>query len=344
VKKEDIRAQLVDGGVHDNQGIQGLLRNDCTCFVVSDAAGQMGTQNNPAVDQVDVLLRVSSVLQGRVRTEGLLQLLATQGEDKVAFMNLREGLGIREIAWVNQYNQQDPDQIIPPTSQDFGVDPEVQDSLSAMRTDLDAFTEVEAYSLMLDGYCMSKDKLARFKDKARCPDIRGSASLPPDGWKFLAIAPWLAKPKSDSKSDYLRQLKVAHSTFGKALMLMPWLWIPLIAAVVLALYLLWPQVAALLASSIPVAAILTAVGLWLLNRVAPKLTKLLPFLELARPHAVIAKRALWVALLTVGTVFILFYLKFINPLYLWRGRIENLGLTSAQLLNRFGKWARSGFA
>lgn len=340
VKKEDIRAQLVDGGVHDNQGVQGLLRNDCTCFVVSDAAGQMGTQNNPAVDQVDVLLRVSSVLQGRVRTEGLLHLLGTQDEDNVAFMNLREGLEIREIAWVNQYNQQAPDQIIPPPSQAFGVHPEVQDSLSAMRTDLDAFTEVEAYSLMLDGYRMSKDKLARFKDKARCPDIRGSASLPPDGWKFLAIAPWLAEPKP----DYLKQLKVAHSTFGKALMLMPWLWIPLIAAVVLALYFLWPQVAALLASSIPVAAILAAVGLWLLNRFAPKLTKLLPFLELARPHAAMAKRALWVALLTVGTVFILFYLKFINPLYLWRGRIENLGLTSAQLLNRFGKWAKSGFA
>ena len=340
-KNEDIRAQLVDGGVHDNQGIEGLLRNDCTCFVISDAGGQLESLNNPGVDPVSVLLRVSSILQSRIRTESLLHLFDTQGTDNVAFMNLRHGLGVRRIAWVDQKNQQAPDEIIPPNSQNFGIHPDVQDSLSKMRTDLDAFTEVEAYSLMLDGYRMSKGELDYFIENSRCANIKKPESLPPEeNWKFLTIDIWARDPKP----DYLKQLKVAQSIFGKTLLLMPWLWIPFFVAIVLALYAFWPQVLALLASSIPVTAVLLAVGLWLLNSLAPKLLKLLPFLELARPQAALAKNALKAILLTIGTVFIIFYIKIINPLYLWRGRIANLGLTSTQLWNEFWKWVKSGFA
>lgn len=36
---DKIRVELVDGGVHDNQGVQGLTDRDCTQFVVSDASG-----------------------------------------------------------------------------------------------------------------------------------------------------------------------------------------------------------------------------------------------------------------------------------------------------------------
>ena len=341
VKNVDIRAQLVDGGVHDNQGVAGLLRNGCTCFVVSDAAGQMGTEDDPAADPIAVALRVSSVLQSRVRTEGLLRLLDTQGDTNVAFMNLRHGLGVRRIAWVDKDNRQAPDEIVPPTCQDFGVHPDVQDNLSKMRTDLDAFTEVEAYSLMLDGYRMGKGELTHFMENSRCSGVQNPDPMPPgESWKFLAIDAWVRDPKP----DYLKQLQVAQALFGKTLLLMPGLWIPFIAAIVLALYFFWPQVMALVASSIPVTAVLTAVGLWLLDRAAPKLLKLLPILELARPQATLAKNALKAVLLTIGTVFILFYIKFINPLYLWRGRVENLGLTTGQLWSQFWKWVKSGFA
>lgn len=340
-KNEDIRAQLVDGGVHDNQGIEGLLRNDCTCFVISDAGGQLESLNNPGVDPVSVLLRVSSILQSRIRTESLLHLFDTQGNDNVAFMNLRQGLGVRTIAWVDQKNQQAPDEVIPPNSQNFGIHPDVQDSLSKMRTDLDAFTEVEAYSLMLDGYRMSKDELVYFMENASCSNNKKSESLhPEESWAFLSIDNWARDPKP----DYLKQLKVAQSIFGKTLLLMPSLWILFFAAIVLVLYGFWPQVLAVLASSIPVTAVLLAVGLWLLNSFAPKLLKLLPFLELARPQAALAKNVLKAMLLTIGTVFIIFYIKIINPLYLWRGRITNLGLSSTQLWGEFWKWLKSGFA
>ena len=318
--KENIRVQLVDGGVFDNQGTDGLLQYDCTCFVISDAAGQMGTENNPAVDAIPVALRVGSILQDRVRTESLLHLTATN-TNNVAFISLREGLGIQQIGWFDKNNIQAPDILIPPSSQDFGVDPRVQDSLSKMRTDLDAFTEVEAYSLMLDAYLMSKMELDNFKKTVNCSDIQNSVSrFSNKDWAFLGIEKWMREPTE----EYLKQLKVAQLTFGKALMLLPWLLIPLFFIAFVSLYVYWSQLVGLLFSSIPVYLIVIALLTLVINRIAPDLLKLLPFLEALRPTAMLAKAVGKVMLLTMGTVFVQLYLWIINPLFLKYGRLSNL--------------------
>ena len=318
--KESIRVQLVDGGVFDNQGTDGLLQYDCTCFVISDAAGQMGTENNPAVDAIPVALRVGSILQDRVRTESLLHLTATN-TNNVAFISLREGLGIQQIGWFDKNNIQAPDILIPPSSQDFGVDPRVQDSLSKMRTDLDAFTEVEAYSLMLDAYLMSKMELDNFKKTVNCSDIQNSVSrFSNKDWAFLGIEKWMREPTE----EYLKQLKVAQLTFGKALMLLPWLLIPLFFIAFVSLYVYWSQLVGLLFSSIPVYLIVIALLPLVINRIAPDLLKLLPFLEALRPTAMLAKAVGKVMLLTMGTVFVQLYLWIINPLFLKYGRLSNL--------------------
>ena len=318
--KESIRVQLVDGGVFDNQGTDGLLQYDCTCFVISDAAGQMGTENNPAVDAIPVALRVGSILQDRVRTESLLHLTATN-TNNVAFISLREGLGIQQIGWFDKNNIQAPDILIPPSSQDFGVDPRVQDSLSKMRTDLDAFTEVEAYSLMLDAYLMSKMELDNYKKTVNCSDIQNSVSrFSNKDWAFLGIEKWMREPTE----EYLKQLKVAQLTFGKALMLLPWLLIPLFFIAFVSLYVYWSQLVGLLFSSIPVYLIVIALLPLVINRIAPDLLKLLPFLEALRPTAMLAKAVGKVMLLTMGTVFVQLYLWIINPLFLKYGRLSNL--------------------
>lgn len=318
--KESIRVQLVDGGVFDNQGTDGLLQYDCTCFVISDAAGQIGTENNPAVDAIPVALRVGSILQDRVRTESLLHLTATN-TNNVAFISLREGLGIQQIGWFDKNNIQAPDILIPPSSQDFGVDTRVQDSLSKMRTDLDAFTEVEAYSLMLDAYLMSKMELDNFKKTVNCSDIQNSVSrFSNKDWAFLGIEKWMREPTE----EYLKQLKVAQLTFGKALMLLPWLLIPLFFIAFVTLYVYWSQLVGLLFSSIPVYLIVIALLTLVINRIAPDLLKLLPFLEALRPTAMLAKAVGKVMLLTMGTVFVQLYLWIINPLFLKYGRLSNL--------------------
>ena len=40
--------RLVDGGVHDNQGIAALLDQECSVIIVSDASGQMRSRGEPA--------------------------------------------------------------------------------------------------------------------------------------------------------------------------------------------------------------------------------------------------------------------------------------------------------
>ncbi|TAN68145.1 MAG: patatin-like phospholipase family protein [Methylobacter sp.] len=322
-QQQEIRAQLVDGGVHDNQGIEGLINNGCSCFVISDASGQMDTQNSPGTGAISVLLRVSSVLQDRVRTEGLQHLMDSRGTHNVAFMNLRKGIEIKEIHWVDQDSVQAPDTIIAPTSTNFGVHPDVQDSLSKMRTDLDAFTEVEAYSLMLDGYLMSRDDLQHFKDHAHCmraANPAGNRTLPETPWKFQAIAPWINNPTD----DYRRQLEIAQSTFGKALMRFVWLKVALLVVIAVAVYFLWPQIKTLLLSSVPVYVFVGAVLIWLINDMAPKLAHKFRFLELLRPYAEISKATARAAGLLLATVFIKFYLYFINPLYVEQGRVSKL--------------------
>jgi len=316
-KNQEIRVQLVDGGVCDNQGIKGLLDNGCTHFIISDAAGQMGTENDPSPSEPSVLARVSSILQDGNRTKGLLAIFNEVGEANVAFINLRQGLNIREIFCIDKDGNQRPDSITPAIVQAFGFDPQVQENLSKMRTDLDSFTEVEAYSLMLNGYVMSQISLENLRKAAV---QQAQPQEPSTGWKFLAVKNWAKDPSK----NYLKQLKVAQSTFGKALLLMPWLWIPPIVAAGLAFYFLWPQIFAFILSCIRVDTALLALLLWLVNTFAANILKLFPFLEVGRPQAIIAKNAIKAVFLSFGTVLLWVYLKLINPLFLRYGRIANL--------------------
>ena len=43
---EERTIRLVDGGVYDNQGVAGLLEQDCAVMLVSDASGQMGSKSS----------------------------------------------------------------------------------------------------------------------------------------------------------------------------------------------------------------------------------------------------------------------------------------------------------
>src|SRR5919108_1459756 len=137
---DNIRVQLVDGGVHDNQGMQGLLDEDCTHFIVSDASQQMEFENEPATEIKGVLERSFSIVQDRIREEQLIRLFQIKRDPRIAFMHLRKGLPITELAWINPATGQpaEPKQVRQPVpvSSAFHVDAQVQDLLSKVRTDL----------------------------------------------------------------------------------------------------------------------------------------------------------------------------------------------------------------
>lgn len=310
--KENIVPQLVDGGVFDNQGVESLIDLECTHFIVSDATGQMGVINQPDTEALSVLLRVSSVLQNRVRSEGLLHLLDAQSDKNIIFIDMRKGLGRREISWNNEQGEPaNADIVIAPTTDGFGVDAQVQEKISHIRTDLDAFTEVEAYSLMLDAYQMSKDDLSQFLHAEQLPEA---------GWQFKKIADFMQSPTE----AYLTQLDISQAVFGKALRVYVWLWVPIVLLLLVVGYVFRDQIIDLIHAPFSIYGLLSVLLLWLATVIAPKLEKLFAVFRYLRPYAVLTKNFIKAVLLVLGTVFVRFYLKFINPLYLSQGRVDKL--------------------
>lgn len=314
-----IRVQLVDGGVHDNQGVQGLLDEDCTHFIVSDASGQMRDEQDPSTWVLPVLLRSNDILMERVREEELLGLLGAH-KPRLAFVHLRKGLSAEGFAWIDKDGQPaalPKTERVPgmPSSQ-FGVDPRVQDRLSKIRTDLDSFTEIEAYSLMLDGYLMSGPELSAVFST---PVPTTSA-----GWRFLAVRPWLAQPTK----EYLKHLEVAQEKVFKVFRL-SW---PATALVAVALVLfawgvwLWQgdRISAAWNATVPVKSLVTASVVLALGFV-PWLSRAFKVLRFLRsPSELFVRLVLRGALPAFGSLFVWIYLLIFNPLFLHLGRVRRL--------------------
>ena len=203
------RVQLVDGGVHDNQGIQGLMdHGHVTRFFVSDACGQMGDDADPGTNALEVALRVNSILQDRIREEQLIDLKRDHGPHAVV-VHLRKGLDAAVLPpWQPPMTRVDPPALRHGTWQ-FGVDPRVQDLLARLRTDLDAFSDAEVYALEYDGYVMARHELSR------CEGSPLPYQRPPAEWAFAAIADQMENPSgrflellSDGQNVALKPFRV----------------------------------------------------------------------------------------------------------------------------------------
>jgi NTE family protein len=174
---QDTRVQLIDGGVRDNQGIQGLLDSqmECTHFIISDASGQLENLTDPSNLTPSVLSRCNSIMMERIREEQLKELLTHHGE-RTMFIHLRN---------------------------EFGADQQIQASLSKIRTDLDAFSEVESYALMMDAYAMTEQQLSKHTEMSVFKSERQTASPP---FQFLRIQPWMEEPTL----DFIEQLNIGE--------------------------------------------------------------------------------------------------------------------------------------
>jgi predicted acylesterase/phospholipase RssA len=334
---DNIRIQLVDGGVYDNQGIEALLWAGCTHFIVSDASLQLAVEDEPSTDTLPVLLRAANcVTPDRLRSETLDNLFDSFGRDKAAFIHLRKDLGVRKIHWIGSDGKPAKEDPPKPKTEDFGVAHEVQELLANVRTDLDAFSEVEAYSLMLDGYRMSAPELNNLRNNN---GFGAAQAKPSDAWSFLAIAPKIDAPTS----DYRNQLKVSRLRFGKAMMLIPALSVLITALMLLLLVILWPYLKLLLEIKIPVSVIAVLVAVVVAYQHLMKLERMFEAVKPLRLSIEAVKRiVLDVVPALLLMPFIWIYLRLINPLYLWRGRVDNLDLTPQARWQYFRKWLKSG--
>lgn len=176
--------RLVDGGVHDNQGTEALLEQGCSVLLVSDASGQMSEQDKPGNGLLGVPLRANSILQQRVRVNQFEELESRRRSGTLKglmFVHLKKDLETHPVDWINCQDPSDPTPTAPVTS--YGVQKAVQRRLASVRTDLDSFSDAEAYALMASGYLMTKRALQGPVLGFETPD------QPSVQWKFLQLEP-----------------------------------------------------------------------------------------------------------------------------------------------------------
>lgn len=218
--------QLVDGGVHDNQGIEGLLDSECTHVIASDACGQIEDDPNPGTRVFSVLTRSNSVMMDRIREEiyETVDLRFRSGNQvkELVFLHLRQDLEqAAELTWIGGTKAKQEEQDVGGTIS-YGVDKNVQVLLSNVRTDLDSFSEVEARSLMADGYLIAKSQINRNFPKKLDPSC--AVNLQSDSssdWEFLCVEPYLKDPDQDPL--FSRQLEIAGAITFKVVKRFSWL-------------------------------------------------------------------------------------------------------------------------
>ncbi|MDH3448209.1 MAG: patatin-like phospholipase family protein [Gammaproteobacteria bacterium] len=210
--EDGVTVRLVDGGVHDNQGVFGLLDQNCNVMMVSDASGQMTAVDDPPDDPMGVLLRTISMLQARVRAAEYREIESRRRTGRLKsllFLHLKQDLEVEDRDWINCAN---PKQL---SGEDlrkqksvltgYGILKKLQRLIAGIRTDLDSFNETEARALMTSGYNMTGKKA---ESSIKGVPINEQAHE----WKFLDIAGSL-RDGSDTRLE--RLLKVASSGFFK---------------------------------------------------------------------------------------------------------------------------------
>ena len=197
---DDLVVELVDGGVHDNQGVEGLVDRGCTHWIISDGSGQMPDIKRPSTRLPAVLGRVISIYGDAEREQRLLQLLRAGGT--VAFMHLQTGLPARERTPGGKLTEQEATL----TSTAFGVFEGVQRALAQVRTDLDAFCEVEAWALMADSYQLTGEIVPKQAELSALGKAGSSKE-----WPFEVVGEQLAQPSD----RFLKMLHASRERFLK---------------------------------------------------------------------------------------------------------------------------------
>jgi predicted acylesterase/phospholipase RssA len=200
--------RLVDGGVRDNQGVYGLLEQDCNVMLVSDASGQMDDEDDPAWLFTGVLKRSNDVLMATVRTSFYRELDAARRASRLRellFVHLKKGLEVRDVDWERAgpapgtacAAREAPHDENERT--EYGIPKELQRQLAALRTDLDDFSREESYALMLSGYRMVEAEAPR--ELRSLPLSRA----PRADWPFLELEDVL-QPASEAQRRRYREL------------------------------------------------------------------------------------------------------------------------------------------
>ncbi len=186
---------MSDGGIYDNQGLSGLLSEECDYIICSDASGQMDNKMVSTTTIVGTGIRTTDIQMDRNR-EMIFEELYEKKKKGVLkgflFTHLKKGLKSHEV------KQED-------VVQEFEDDDKktFQEMIADVRTDLDSFSKTEAYALMYNGYELFGEEL---KDAEVC-----EANEDEHKWVFLKV-----KDSIDTNSKKLMdEMKLSKYMFTK---------------------------------------------------------------------------------------------------------------------------------
>lgn len=223
--KKSISVKLVDGGVHDNQGIYALLEQECNTLIVSDSSGQMGDHDNPSSLAPLVFSRTNEIFQARVRDLQFVDLSARKQSGFVKdfrLMHLTKDLESEVINWTDCRDKYVPADTSEKPAADidkttYNIRKEIQRRIAQIRTDLDSFHETEALALMYSGYKMTeasyrpRPKIGLKDEELRQAALHAKAWE--DYWNWEGIRTALETSERNGRVE--RQLKAASNLLFK---------------------------------------------------------------------------------------------------------------------------------
>jgi hypothetical protein len=208
-----IEVQLVDGGVHDNQGTVSLLAHNCNVLIVSDASGQLLLEEKPSPGIAGLgsyAFRSMNILMERVRLANFADLEARQHAGLLRglmFVHMKAGLD----ADSKRLNfSQEPVKITRMPLSPSGVRKDFQQALAELRTDLDEFSKDETRSLMACGYQMACSAFKR--DLAGLSEIWDEPAS--ENWCFAHELSEITSPEpaTDDRDRLLNALRAGSKT------------------------------------------------------------------------------------------------------------------------------------
>lgn len=313
---KNLDLELIDGGVHDNQGIASILEQECNEIIISDASAQMPDNALHTESAASLFFRVDTILQERLREIQLLDLKSrkyTSIVAKLSIVHLKNGLEQLPVSWidctdVNRSILYDKEIEEENALLKYGVMKRIQKGLSEVRTDLDSFNDLEAYALMYSGY----KQMMHEKD---------SGAVKKENWNFLKIADSCTYPEKEKQ--LAKQLKVSNYVPFKivrmsqvirfALLLFGGI---LLIGVLYYLVINWYNPNPFTQINISY----RFVGFTLLVVLAGYWSKILA--TVINIESVVKKKLALLVLITIGWFFSLIYITIFNPLYNKLGKVK----------------------
>ncbi len=308
-----IDLQLIDGGLHDNQGIAAILDEECKNVFISDASGQLPTSEQGVSGALSLFMRSDNILQERLRELQFLDMKERRSTTLINRLNhvhLKNGVTRPSVNWKNCTDPPRTISHVDPNVKDknlmpYGVLRPIQQLISEIRTDLDAFHDIEAYALMYDGYVQTHYELGGSWDDY----------VEAGQWDFMAIAEYLKDPaKAEQISNKLAiSSRVPFKLFH--LMSKPLRIGLLVLLAALALGLLYYN-RSIFSETISVKAVAITAAIFLLGMAFR------PAAILLDPKGFIRKKLLMIGTAIVGWILFNGYVKLLNGFYLKAGRLK----------------------